>query len=805
MSLSAATITLDGVEVYDPRPLLRYSEARGLRVDHWLRKVNSFVLPRGRQFGRGSLLFTRSALFSLLTGGEDPLNAFDHTLKFEVGSDSVEIQNLGIYRAEALTATDEKTDETLYLVHLRDRRHLGQFTSLNKAYNVYVQGFPASNYFTVTTNGGSAWTWATMLSDLESKLSVVGTFDRSLADYPTLVPEGYRFHGVTAWEAYNRVLDDCRLVVVPTGTQEGNSITFDGNYSVVKLYAVDPNHETRLSAALPNNVDLSWDERGTALVVPETVRVFFPKEDFAFQVGSDTDEVSGKIYQANDPLVLKDIATSSILADSTTISGTIKVLHAPLFARYDYSGAITNQSEIDAFAEDLASNWLNAAVTSSPLHNIYFGVHPFAPSSQITAVAFWDVGEPLGIHTEIILSPREFEPAGFPGSYASAMPEEAVNAFHANEYPGSPDLARQHQHQEILTVVRDEAGAEGSTPASALVLYGVNADTSINWTSATRFIDIFDSEDIAIFHHQTQRWLKLPTGSSDNAQGRLSADLACEDTCAAVECVVGACNSSPPSEACNPYGLQGEEGDLVHLQRLRKCRELAEGCDEYAPCADDYQCATESETWQWVIVQVEHKPVCVPLEAEFRLGENDAKCLVWGKANFAQMFSSRRLTGELIGNACCGEDSDESYCACVDIVFDPFAPSCCGGGAGCGCDDLPAQVTAILTNNCGTVEITLSRVNDDCSGTCSPRYEGSGELDCRLDAYTACGQAVTVNLIWCVGTPCTITIECELNGTTTDVFQLSSCDPVYGFKEMDVTGWCTLCTEIGGLQIEIVA
>lgn len=281
--------------------------------------------------------------------------------------------------------------------------------------------------------------------------------------------------------------------------------------------------------------------------------------------------------------------------------------------------------------------------------------------------------------------------------------------------------------------------------------------------------------------------------------GVLASALVCSDTCADVECQIGNCAENP-SVACNSFGLQGETGDTVALAKLSQCGSGFEDQECEQPCTD-----CESE---WVVLQVRHKPVCVPVKAEIREGENGGRCLVWAKAEFPLMFSKRALVGELIGQICC-EDQDAT-CDCVDLIFEDLSPQCCNGGPGCGCESLPQSVTATVTNLCGVTSFALHRISDDCEEqTCNPRYEGEGLIECRLDEYTECGQMKPFRILWCVGEPCSITIECQEDGvwggTSTTSFQLESCEPLYGITGggFELGGGCADCSQGQSITIEI--
>lgn len=116
--------------------------------------------------------------------------------------------------------------------------------------------------------------------------------------------------------------------------------------------------------------------------------------------------------------------------------------------------------------------------------------------------------------------------------------------------------------------------------------------------------------------------------------------------------------------------------------------------------------------------------------------------------------------------------------------------ACCCTATPC-CPNLPDELTATITNTCGSYSNTLTKI-DDGMGNIS--YEGTVTISCRVDATTPCGSMtdVFVKLFYSnsIGT-CTISSTCAGNVETTTPSGYT-CDPVYFTIPLALTS-CGLC------------
>lgn len=102
---------------------------------------------------------------------------------------------------------------------------------------------------------------------------------------------------------------------------------------------------------------------------------------------------------------------------------------------------------------------------------------------------------------------------------------------------------------------------------------------------------------------------------------------------------------------------------------------------------------------------------------------------------------------------------------------------CCCGATPC-CPDLPSELTATITNTCGSLSGVLSKIDD---GMGNVSYEGTVDVSCRVDAFTPCGDIITadVKLFYSnsIGV-CAVSVTCNGN-VETYVPSGYTCDPVY--------------------------
>lgn len=857
VSIEAA---FDGFPLIDPRPYQDWLQSEGIE-NPVSGKANSFIALRGKEPSRAWVLMVRGDMLQL----QSPLSSFDHVLTLTWGNRTITVQGLAIDYTEALTAVDVQTPETLYLLHLVDKRAVGPITDINNSYNVFVEGYPVDveffeddsglgTFFADSTDGGVAWEWETMLGDIAS--SIPFTLDTTEAEFPTDHPPiNYRFHGVSAWDSYCKVLDDIHHTVVPKYTVDAQtgSIVFDGTFKVIPVLTPDPMNPLATTefgadaqAAVGFLQSLSYTDLGTLPTIPEKVRVHFPKKDFAFQESSDPNIRDPKLHQINFPLHSVELLTADVAGFETvpTQTGTTKGIHAALIARYNDVGTLLNDTELQTAAEDLAGDWLRKTYFSDSYHhNIYDGIQVFRPGPQVEGVAWFDTGD--GYYTEVIQSPRGVNLTGAPRSFA--MPFRDVQDLYAQEHAGSPDLARHRIEPELFAIVelnenltpygcalanvmyRSDEGLPECCPTAEDPEQVVECEDPWSVTSADPF-RVYETFGSSIssgaripvkYHWQAHKWITFnPPGSPGLVVlATLSEDLCPGLGCVQVQCVTGLCAGSI-AYACNPMQHTGMTGDVVALAPIARCGPgFTEDCDEQPvegcpclPCGDDPDtgepfnpCAsfTDDMSAQWVIIDIQKKQVCVVVDVERR-----DDCFVHGVFDLTAEYCKTLVCGKISGYACCDEEDPEDPTLCVDVDLSfPAgieAGECCDEV--CGCPNVPSVLNITITNGCGSVTFPIHRVGG--SGPCAVKFVGTGNLNCRVDAFTPCGNPVLVRMTLCSGINCEISMECFIGGGFDDVstasFDFSTCEPLYGsITTFPLPGDCGLCQTMPGEPITI--
>lgn len=190
-------VTFAGFGCLDPKALHRTCLDRSLPCDLWFGKANVFRHPAGRGPGTGAVLMTKATLDKINTDSAD-----GHELRFEDNSGEVTFKKVSVIKAECVLPGAKSDPNNVYLVHLADRRHFFR-KPIGKAFN--VRNAKGTEYVASTKNGSSAWTWATMTTNIWDAVGELGTFP-GLPFTPHGTPEGFEYWDVSAWDALNDVL-----------------------------------------------------------------------------------------------------------------------------------------------------------------------------------------------------------------------------------------------------------------------------------------------------------------------------------------------------------------------------------------------------------------------------------------------------------------------------------------------------------------------------------------------------------------------------------------------------------------------
>lgn len=402
MTTIPVAMSLNGLRLLDPLTLAQEAARQNppLPVGHWLNMANRFTTATGANPGVGAVLMLHRDFIKI------PSGTITACLSFQEDTTTLKLENLVVVQAEAIYAAGAITPETAYLVHLADRRLLMFQSSVDTDYNVISPD--GVNFFDDSLNSSVEWTWQQLLDDLwnsiptslrvNSSAPQLST-DTNVAFELTDNPENLRFHGISAWEAINIVLD--RLNFTARVQHDGNiqyipnwidTLDTSGTFSATKAFT---KKQTR-------GLDFAHILESTIPRIPETIRIFFPSRE--------TSTVDGKKYLRPSEAETVDIATSSVaeFETLTTLAGTVKIIWDETEAIFDGAGVNTNSSELSSRATELATAFLNSDPSIQHDHRIYSGLLIILPGTNARTVLWYDVGG--GLKTEITQRPSSAIP-----------------------------------------------------------------------------------------------------------------------------------------------------------------------------------------------------------------------------------------------------------------------------------------------------------------------------------------------------------------------------------------------------------
>lgn len=393
----SATATLSGKPVQDPREAIRWARNNASPTDFW-GKANGYTCPLGPAAGTAWLLMLKKHLDSLQK------NSY-HTLRWPdsntIGRKRIDVPRLVIVSAKCMNRALATDPNALYLVELKDRRHILSRTSINDQYNVLMPNPSVTSgnalYYTESLSGGTAYTWQTLVDDIWGKLpsSLAGAGAPTLPYTPDGVPANWRFVGMDAWTALHKVL-----------TKIGCTTAFDpfaGSFSIVRLGATQAFGEFNTTDYLASfSKRLIYDYHPYQDLnlghVPATVRVFFHRRELYGGLERDTPRTNS---WEMTPVVTKDYSTGV-----TGATGTM-VVWDDLPAEYDESLANTNSAALQTRANEIGANLANKLTVSEEGKRKFFsGIEQtFVPGSEITSVRWGDYGDKMGLITEVKQGP----------------------------------------------------------------------------------------------------------------------------------------------------------------------------------------------------------------------------------------------------------------------------------------------------------------------------------------------------------------------------------------------------------------
>jgi len=488
----------------------------GVERSRFLNKANSFTTSAGFDPGRAYLLLRGSDVKDLTKSN---LNTTSHSLKFITGGSTIEIKDLLIVQCEAITGGKGNSDQAIYLCELADKRILGPLTSVNRAYNVYTIDNALYEY---STNGGAAWDYQSLVLDLWAAMpSAFGSLDTSNANFNG-TPANYCFHGISAWDALKKVLDDINHILT-LYHGDGKFYLYAGFEGTSDLTDDMENAKNFLQVN-------SLDKISACHKTPANVVVHFPKRNRAWQLSNDQGVISGNDAFREDPLFTVSVASQ----DNGAISGTKLAVHDPMLAIYNELGELQNEPALNDRANQVASQYLGAIdKADNTFHYRYTGAQEFSPGVEVDSVSWHDFGD--GVQTTVRgnYRPRGSSPLldmHRDGGLASANDSAPGHLIlSSKELTGPPALTRYGEQAERIAVIKlleplypalwDGAGTTIAFKAAAEILWGkgLGADLmEFNSAEAQREIEVWQAVHknydfpvtlLAWFNTQCQRWV----------------------------------------------------------------------------------------------------------------------------------------------------------------------------------------------------------------------------------------------------------------------------------------------------------
>ncbi len=362
--------------IYDPRSVL-INRARFRREAMPLvEQANRFESRSGREASSGLILLTRDTL--------NRISIYSTQLQLRISragqTDNVPaINNLCIVRARCVSRGIASDPAAIYLVEIADRRAIVsnqwfKFPTLS-AYNIRATAYPNGTFLQGSMNGGTTWTWSTMLQNLwEQMTTFLGSWP-GLPTTPVGTPEGFWMTGVSAWDTLCNILDHLGMTVVCNHYTGAFRVILKGGDDAVSEAA-----RIRYAPALED--DLEWIDVGSGRV-PKYVKVYFRRRNEYY--GSEETVRYDSLQWSMTPA---HTVTTTTGYDSA--AGT-HFIWSDFTIRYDQDGqpVSADVATANVIAAERATRYLLTIDPSRAVTRVYAGALPFKIASDIDRVCWY--------------------------------------------------------------------------------------------------------------------------------------------------------------------------------------------------------------------------------------------------------------------------------------------------------------------------------------------------------------------------------------------------------------------------------
>ena len=441
--------------VHSYKAAYSYARRRGLPTGFWRGKCNTFRTSIGPYYGRGWVLMLRRDAERIANRN------FLEMMWRDGRGNQATLKKLVFINASLVFPAGRVTQrEDLMMVEIADIRYAAQNPAwgnpINKTYNVRAPA-AAQTYYADSLNAGAAWTWQTMLDNIWGNLQ--GATMGAAPQLPVGAalasnPEGFRFHGVSAWWAWTEALAalGCAPAVDP----------FTGDVRIIRVGYQEGGDFANFNASLlrfanrcfwwTDVIEANWAK------IPEKVRVFFHKQAEHYGTEKTTNWTAGNQW-AMDAVHSVDVTAADVSAAGAIPGLSITNLDvgsfAPLWddlpALVDFNAALTNGAACTARALERAKDYYRSLFAGKDILNrIYSGPlqdNDLArPGPALTGVAWLEQGQ--GMITEILRMPSHMRPFSLalndlePWLNWKASPKRGIG-IGAFERVNPPDFGRQ--------------------------------------------------------------------------------------------------------------------------------------------------------------------------------------------------------------------------------------------------------------------------------------------------------------------------------------------------------------------------
>ena len=375
---------------------IREERRRYLRDDiPELDHANAFYCPTGRWACRGWILVQQANYAKI--------NIYATDLQLQIDdfiSGTLTLKNLAIVQARCVSTGIASDPTAIYLVELTDAQGVlsnpwAQWLTTSM-YNVLAPAYPGQ-YYDLSTNAGTPWTWSTMVGDLWGQMPLLGAYP-GLPSAPSGTPENFNFVGVPCWDALNRVLDLVGMTITC-------DLTKASPYSIVSVGAADAVFAAlQVKYAGRIQDDLAYIDGGSGRI-PGSVTVLFHRINEYYGT-EETVRMDGLQWQTGSffsvnvvgPAPYNASAGEGFLWDSFAVRFDIN--GNPLAADVVTATAIANERVTQYYAREFRG-------TQGYRKQVYAGALPFYAGSMVDGVCWRQTRKQRqGWVTEIVTGPQ---------------------------------------------------------------------------------------------------------------------------------------------------------------------------------------------------------------------------------------------------------------------------------------------------------------------------------------------------------------------------------------------------------------